>query len=86
MELPAGARPPAFDARAIVLAPGELRGRGDADWRDALVLVERGEIELEGAGGDRERFGPGAVLWVAGHALRNPGREEALLVAVTRRR
>ena len=31
MELPAGARPPAFEARAIVLAPGELRGRGDAD-------------------------------------------------------
>ncbi|MBA2533395.1 MAG: hypothetical protein H0V21_00120 [Rubrobacter sp.] len=56
--------------------------------RGALVVVERGEIELECERGTRRRFGRGSVLWVSGlplRALRNSGRGPALLVAVSRR-
>ena len=87
MHLLAGGRPPAFDARAVVLAPGEARPYEAAEWEGALVVVEQGEIELRCAGGDR-RLGPGAVLWLDGlglRALRNPGAEPTLLVAVSRR-
>jgi hypothetical protein len=57
------------------------------EWRDALVVVGRGEVELEFAGGARRRFACGAVLCLARlslRTLRNPGAEPALLVAVTR--
>jgi hypothetical protein len=81
--------PPTLDRRVVVLPPGGERAYREADWCDALVVVERGEIELEGLSGVRRTFGRGDVLWLAGlplRALRNPSSEPALLAAVSRRR
>ena len=72
-----------FERRIVSVPPGGSLGY-DADWRDALVLVVRGEIELGG-----ERFGRGSVLSLTGltvRALDNRGTEPAELVAVRRRR
>ncbi|HEX7299450.1 MAG TPA: hypothetical protein VF257_10605 [Solirubrobacteraceae bacterium] len=80
--------PAAFELRATWVAPGGKRAYDEAEWRDALVVVERGEIELECAAGGRMRLGSGAVLWLVGlplRALHNRGAEPALVVAVSRR-
>jgi len=76
-----------FRVRTVAVAPGQERVIDDAEWRDALVLLERGEIELECPGGARRRFRSGSVLCLAGLGLRavhNEGPEPALLVAVSR--
>jgi hypothetical protein len=73
--------------RMVVVGPGRARPFDDADWRDALVVVERGEIELEWLSGTRQRFGADAVLWLEGlslRALHNSGPRSAVLVAVSR--
>lgn len=80
---------PSFLTRVVTLAPGGTRPYDPAEWRDALVVVECGEIELECRAGGRRRFGSGEVLWLAGiglRALHNRGTETAVLVAVSRRR
>jgi hypothetical protein len=79
---------PSFARRVLVVAPGRAHAYDAADWHDALVVVEGGEIELEGRDGGRECFASGAVLWLTGLPLRalwNRGREPAVLVAVSRR-
>jgi hypothetical protein len=81
--------PPEFDLRLVAVAPGRVRPYSEADWRDALVVLHRGEIELECPGGRRKSFQRGDVLWLAGlplRVLRNRGPEPALLIAVSRRR
>jgi len=81
--------PPAFELRAVAVAPGCERAYQEAEWRDSLVVVERGEIELQCRHGYRRRFGRGDVLWLVGLPLRtlhNRGHEPALVVAVSRRR
>jgi hypothetical protein len=78
---------PAFEVRVLTVAPGAVEAYQEAEWRDALVVVESGEIELEGLGGTRRTFGRGAILSLAGlplSGLRNRGREPVLLVAVAR--
>jgi hypothetical protein len=73
-----------FERRIVSVPPGGELEYDEADWRDALVLVVRGEIEL-----GRERFARGAVLSLEGlrlRALHNQGAEPAELVAVRRRR
>lgn len=78
---------PAFEKRVIAVAPGSSRAYDEGEWRDALIVVERGEIELESVAGRRRRFGWGDVLWLAGlplRALHNRGREDAVLIAVSR--
>ena len=73
----------------ITLAPGAGRSFDDADWRDALVLLESGELELEGRAGCRVRLRAGAIFWLAGlpvRCLHNAGPEPAVLVAISRRR
>jgi len=80
--------PPSLQLRVVAVAPGHARAYDDAEWRDAIVVVEGGEIELEWLGGSRRRFGHGEVLWLDGlrlRALRNRGRDPAVLVAVSRR-
>ena len=77
-----------FQLRVVVVVPGRERAYHEAEWRDAIVFVERGEIELECPGSNR-RFTRGDVVWLVGLPLRvlhNRGREPALLVAVSRRR
>jgi hypothetical protein len=80
--------PPAFDYRAVAVEPGSARIYNESEWRDAIVVVGRGEIELEGPGGNRQRFRCGDVLCLSGLRLRslhNRGTERAVLVAVSRR-
>jgi hypothetical protein len=80
---------PSFLVRRIVVAPGTDRPYVEADWADALVVVESGGVELECTGGTRRRFGRGDMLWLIGlplRALHNRGRVPTVLVAVSRLR
>ncbi|MCW2882705.1 MAG: hypothetical protein JWQ95_6805 [Sphaerisporangium sp.] len=83
-----GRLPPSFELRTVVVAPGRARVYDEAEWRDAIVVVERGLIELCCTKGRRLEIGRGQVLWLHGLpvlALYNPGREPAVLAAVSRR-
>jgi hypothetical protein len=80
---------PAFERRVVAVEPGRSRVYDAVEWRDTLVVVERGEVELECRGGASERFGRGDVLWLSGlplRALHNRGPGAVVLVAVSRRR
>jgi hypothetical protein len=85
---PAGSEEPSrFVRRRFVLDPGVSCPSDDAQWRDAIVLVERGDVDLECTAGGRRRFSAGAVLWLAGislRALHNVGIEPVVLVAISR--
>ncbi len=77
-----------FRFRVVIIAPGSWRRYDATEWRDALVLVERGPVELQDRDGRRRSFARGAVLWLTGlplAALHNPGRRPVVLVAITRR-
>jgi hypothetical protein len=80
--------PPGFRARIVTIPPGgELLFR-ERDWRDAIVVAERGRVEIASHTGATLRFGHGSLLWFSGlplRAVRNPGRDPAVLVAVSRR-
>ena len=78
-----------FAVRVVAVPPGRARAYDAVEWRDALVLVARGEIELEGVGGGCECFRRGAILSLDGlplRALRNRGTVSTSLVAVSRGR
>src|SRR5262249_31732122 len=80
--------PEAFALRFVAVLPGSERAYREGEWRDSLVVVEQGEVELECLSGKRCRFGPGGVLSLGGlslRTLRNRGDEPVLLVAVSRR-
>jgi quercetin dioxygenase-like cupin family protein len=80
--------PSAFEFRLVTIPPGGVRAYQEADWRDALVVVERGSIELETRQGRRRAFATGDMLCLIGlslRALHNRGHEPVLLVAVSRR-
>jgi glyoxylate utilization-related uncharacterized protein len=81
--------PPGFELRSVEVESGGTRIYHEGEWRDAVVVLVRGEIELEFLGGDRHSLDRGSVLWFAGlplRALRNTGSAPALLVAVSRMR
>ena len=76
------------ELRMVVVAAGERLAYDQADWRDAVVVVEGGELEVEWLGGDRQRFICGDLLWLSGlplRALHNPGWEPVVLTLVARR-
>jgi hypothetical protein len=80
--------PPAFIKHTITVEPSQARPYDETEWLDSLVIVERGEIELECLGNSHPRFQSGAVLCLDGlpiRAIHNPGSEVAVLVAVSRR-
>jgi quercetin dioxygenase-like cupin family protein len=80
--------PPWVELRVMVVAPGHRLASHQADWRDALVVVEGGELEVECLGGSRQRFVCGDLLWLHDlplRALHNRGGEPAVLTVVTRR-
>jgi hypothetical protein len=85
----AGERLPAtFVRRKVVVDPGSERPYDPAEWWDAIVVVEQGEIELECEAGHLARFKRGDTLWLTGlplRALHNHGSEPAVLVAISRR-
>ena len=77
-----------FRRRVVTIAPGRARLYDAAEWRDALVVVEQGEVHIECRAGRFRPFAQGAVLWLTGLALRalhNRGPQPAVLVAVWRR-
>ncbi|KAB1948726.1 hypothetical protein F8271_01785 [Micromonospora sp. ALFpr18c] len=79
---------PDLQLRVVTLPPGGVLDYDEADWRDAIVVVEQGQIELEAVGGTRQTVGCGDVLWLAAlplRALRNRGAVTATLAAVSRR-
>jgi quercetin dioxygenase-like cupin family protein len=76
-----------FMRREVTIPPGGERPYDAAEWWDSLVMVERGEVELDCRGGALARFTRGDILWLTGLpvcALRNTGDEPAVLVAVSR--
>ena len=80
---------PSFQARTVTIAPGGTRPYDEAEWRDALVVVECGAVVVECRAGGRRTFESGDVLWLTGmgvRALHNDGAETAVLVAVSRQR
>jgi quercetin dioxygenase-like cupin family protein len=79
---------PSFRARVVTVAPGARRPYDESEWRDALVVVDSGEVALECQGGSRRTFGSGDIIWLTGMgvlALHNVGAESVVLVAVSRR-
>jgi hypothetical protein len=81
--------PPRFEVALVTIAPGRERTFDPTEWADALVVVERGEIELECAHGGPLRFVAGELLWLCGlgaRTLRNPGSRPAPIAAVRRTR
>ena len=80
--------PSGFEMRVVVVDPGDTRAYQKSDWRDALVVVERGAIQLVASGGSHRGFTTGDVLCLVGlsiRALHNRGPEPAVLVAVSRK-
>lgn len=77
---------PGFHIRAVRIGAGCERDYDEAEWRDAVVFVRRGEVELECIGGTRCRFARGDILWLAGLPLRalHSRRGPVVLVAVSR--
>jgi len=80
---------PTFAARTVVLTPGSALPFAEADWSDALIVIESGELEVETISGLRRRFGAGEILWFAGldlRVLRSKGADPTVLKAVSRGR
>jgi hypothetical protein len=80
--------PTAFELQAVTIAPACERPYDEREWRDTLVLVQHGTIELESLHGIRRRFGRGTVLCLAGLSLRalcNRGKVPARVITVTRK-
>ncbi len=80
---------PGFTCTTVRIEPGRSRLYDAAEWRDALVVVEAGEVQLECRHGARRPFARGSVLCLDGlklRALHNLGDEKVLLVAVARLR
>jgi quercetin dioxygenase-like cupin family protein len=80
---------PQFDIRTVALEPGGSLVYHEDEWRDALVTVERGEVELEMACGRSTVFQQGDLLWLQGLPLariHNRGDERTVLVAASRNR
>jgi len=78
--------------RRFVIRQIEIAGRSErrfvaAEWRDAIVRVARGSLELECVDGQRSTFATGALLCVDGLslvALRNRRLDPLVLVAASR--
>ena len=80
--------PASFLRVVVVIEPGAEHPYRAADWTDAIVAVERGEVWLVGVRGGQLLVRRGDVLWLSPtplRALRNAGEEPAVLVAISRR-
>ena len=73
--------------RTVRVEPGGSLPYREADWRDALVTVESGELEVVMACGRSCFFRAGDLLWLQGlplASLRNRGEEPTVLSAASR--
>jgi hypothetical protein len=79
--------PESFNLRVVTVAPGCERLYDEDEWRDAIVVVEEGAIDLEALSGACHRFERGDILWLVGWRLRallNRGSVRVVLSAVSR--
>ena len=83
-----GSVPMAFELRLVALPPDDELPFVEAEWRDSLVVVERGALELVGGWGPAGRFLRGDILCLVGLGLRSLrcGSRDATLLTVVRRR
>ena len=80
--------PLSFTTYTVTLEPGCVLPYDAAAWRDAIVFVTAGEIELQCLSGTSRRFWRGHILWLSNlplKAVRNPSQVPARLVAISRR-
>ena len=73
--------------QVVTLRPGTQRPYHDVEWRDAIVFVAQGAIELEDLAGGRRRFALGDTLWLADlplRAIHNPDAAPAVLITFSR--
>jgi hypothetical protein len=79
--------PKDFRLHTLTLDPRGTIDYRPADWADALVVVERGALEVECRGGARAQFDAGAILAFAALAvrrLRNPSSKPLVLSILSR--
>jgi hypothetical protein len=79
---------PNFRRRTVTIPAQATVPFVEQDWLGALVLIERGAVDLCCRRGGRRRFVKGAVLFFDGlglTALHNPGVDDVVLVALSRR-
>jgi hypothetical protein len=79
--------PPWFEGWHVELAPLEQRSTSAGEWTGAVVLVERGSLEVECEAGGRRIFGAGDILALGALPLRqlaNRGASVTRLVAIRR--
>lgn len=76
-----------FSKEFVELAPGEALRVDPARWQDAIVFVERGEIELECTSGECRSFARTSIVCLSPviRLLRCRGDEPVRLVAISRR-
>ena len=77
-----------FRIREFVVPPGAEHSYIRDQWRGALVVVEKGSVEIESIGGVRRCFHTGDVLFFDGlriRCLRNREALPAVLTAASRR-
>lgn len=75
--------------REVAIESGAARPYDEREWRDALVIVEQGEVTLECTRGGYTTFRRGDILWLVDVPLRtmhNFSPERAVVVAVSRQR
>ncbi len=76
-----------FERRVIDLAPDQTLRFDRSTWRDAVVFLTAGEIELVCDSGQRRHFASGAILCLTPtlRALRATGTAPVRLIAISRR-
>jgi hypothetical protein len=81
--------PPWFERRTVEIAVGAELGPDDGAWRDEIVSIEAGALDIVAPDGTVLHLDTGAVLFldgVAHVALRAAGDVPTVLAAVRRRR
>lgn len=76
-----------FVTCTVSLEPGRVVAYEPAAWRDALVFITAGEIELECLSGATQLFRRGAILCLQRlplRVLRNSGAVDARIVTLRR--
>ncbi len=84
-----GPLPEGFSRRVFRVPPERELGLEPDRLPDAIVLVERGELEVECPAGARRRFGRGSLIPIGrlpASRLRSVGPRPLVLVAVSRAR
>jgi hypothetical protein len=79
--------PPWVALHVVVIPPGSTHAFDPGQWRGALIVVERGTIELELRSGRRVSCGQGYIGTLSGlrlRALHNRGDRTAVISAVSR--